>query len=970
MSDFLVLSKDIVTTYPYALRTNNGEPWDNYAQLKAKADEDLIAIPKCFTAVFKQSTGEPVEYWNPLYADQFVVKYPKSTETIASITGESAYVIKASDWNLTKGEMQQDANNHYSDTQYDQMYQNGIGISNAIKYAYTQGFSKVILEKGTYCFCASMKTGVSDRLNFPQIFLNDLSDFTFDLGGSTLKLCVDDTQYGKYYLSHTRPTFMQKGDIIGTFYCRNLTICNGVMIGDRFTRVYTSARALDGSDYKNPSDNEDTFGIIIFGGCKNIYINHIEFREFMGDGITGLPVYCYDGINNADEVTKNNNNISYDRIGPATRCDYITENLTVNDKVHDCAITTFFDTYNLYKNNLSFYNNRVKDKDNRVFMLNFPLGYTKMPSCYPLEIYILTYETNNSTAKPLRRIRTSYLHSFKLTEKERYIRLMFIHETELFDAYDETKSYVWGNKISKEVNDVLLEFECTESLNDQDMQKAADIRTPDKSEKWRMTKVSGVGGTATYDSAKKYIQGSKVTFNIGTGTVCYSCKVGSTTGSFKASDWNFISTERLCYPTITHDVAVFEFIGSDTYVTNCSFINSHRGGISNLPHNSVVDSCIFSKHYTKPGDGFKAPNPGNNFEGNGKEWSTIYHIDIEDWYSQHFKLKNCRFEPNGLGSAKVLIMCLSTEVSGCTGFAGLEIKSSTCADIHDNIFDYLGFSTMLNAGVDPTLTYSRTTACRYIPKTINFLNNRILSGQWRIYHHEGQILKISGNTIYDDFFIAGLDGGMFKNCISDIFANNTLIANHEIDATGAITITIPGYSTQGTVIDTKKSNGNIALFSPMCGDMKVTCHSLSFCESLETRVFKRIDVDVNERIDILASTDPNGTAKKVIRFYDCIFNSTNANNSLLNIIGINKSASQQFEIYFDRCIFITPTYNKDIINYLSGYTSGDKINLYFDGCDFTSNYAVLCNKPGCFEVKKFFNCTSNKALTCNGNAIS
>ena len=174
-----------------ALYTNNGQPWESVEAFLQAAQEDTLVELVPYTPILVNQNGVATEMWN---------NDPENITTFIPNTNKSSiYEIKASDWNLTKGNEQQDANHHYSDAQYDRMYQNGIGISNAIKYAYSHGFNYVILEKGVYCFCCSSPQILPKPINSPQIFLNGLSNFTFDINGSTLKFCVDDTQYSKYY---------------------------------------------------------------------------------------------------------------------------------------------------------------------------------------------------------------------------------------------------------------------------------------------------------------------------------------------------------------------------------------------------------------------------------------------------------------------------------------------------------------------------------------------------------------------------------------------------------------------------------------------------------------------------------------------------------------------------------------------------------------------------------------------------
>lgn len=919
-----------------ALYSNGENPWSSVEEFLTSALEDtLVDLKKC-TTILVDINGTPTELWNRFNNTEFIVKQ-------ADISSD-VYVIEASEWGLTEGLMEQDSSNHYTDAQYDKMYQNGIGISNAIKFAYAQGFSRVSLERGTYCFCASTPDNLI--VLYPQIFLNDLSNFTFDLNGSTLRLCIDDTAYSKYYLNHSKDTHLQYTYLICPSYCRDITICNGTLIGDRFTRAYRTNTA---------SEAEQTYGIMIGAGSRNVTIKDIEFREFMGDGVCGAGVTYYK-VDNASQITTYNSLIGYKTIGTATQQDYINDDLTTNSNIRNCSITGFIDTEQLYTSDLTI-KNRAKDKKDRIFQINFALGYTKMSPCYPDEMYILTY--SGSSGIPLRRISAAYLTEFRLTSEEKFIRILFTHEDNLYNEYNSTKSYEIGDKIVRFMDNVVIECESKIYNNTNTFQ---NDWSRDQNN-WKFIRVKGVGISASYDSSKTYTQGERVTFNIGNAGVCYRCKT-ATTGNFDSSKWEFEETERTCVSSVNYDtIAVFEFISSDVKIEKCRFINNHRGGVANLPHNSIIENCQFSKHYKRAGDGFPAPNPGSNLACTTPAWSTHYHINIEDWYSYNVKVKDCRFEPGGDFNKQVTFGCFTAEMTGCTGFVSLNIMSSTHVNIHDNVFDGFNLSTQ-----SANLTVNRDTNNRAVTRDIIFDNNKVLSGFWNAYGMEGQRVRITNNFIYEDFLVAPIDETMFGTNADYVFSNNTLVDKKQKHTyTDAKRVTINANVVNGSVIKTK--NG-VNLYSPMSGNMQVDAKTVFFRESLDERKYNGLNITTTEAINIFINSDPNGVSKKVVRFTDCNFNNVAEYTNPIYFEGCSgRSISQEFDIYFDHCSFTTKS-QFDLFAIGRFYIEGDKYNLYFNNCTFDTVANSICNREGVVELKKITGCSATKPLYCNGVVVN
>ncbi|MDF2607282.1 MAG: short-chain dehydrogenase [Bacillales bacterium] len=84
------------------------------------------------------------------------------------------YMIELSRWNITEGL----PNKPYTDAHYFMADRNIQGINNAIQFAYNNGYTHIVLPRGNYAIC------------YPRV-INMVSNMTFDLNGSTLKVIYD-----------------------------------------------------------------------------------------------------------------------------------------------------------------------------------------------------------------------------------------------------------------------------------------------------------------------------------------------------------------------------------------------------------------------------------------------------------------------------------------------------------------------------------------------------------------------------------------------------------------------------------------------------------------------------------------------------------------------------------------------------------------------------------------------------------
>ena len=203
----------------------------------------------------------------------------ESINKIDTNTDSSCYIIDLAKWNITPGL----DNKHeeiidnisvlcYSNDSYKIAYNNVIGINSAIEYAYSNNFSKVILPKNSYMICYS-----SEKIS---INIQNKSNFTFDLNGSTIKCIFDSIKKNPYDLSNNKP-YALSGFAMKFTDCFNSCVRNGTLIGDKIDRSFTeqSEKACEG-----------TYGISVGAGSNNCILEFIDTSFFMGDGITSSSI--------------------------------------------------------------------------------------------------------------------------------------------------------------------------------------------------------------------------------------------------------------------------------------------------------------------------------------------------------------------------------------------------------------------------------------------------------------------------------------------------------------------------------------------------------------------------------------------------------------------------------------------------------------------------------------------------------
>lgn len=196
--------------------------------------------------------------------------------------GHTNYTISASSnyfeidfekYGIVEGDFQKGSDGHYTEEQYDIMYNNGMYITNAIKEAVSLGYSNIVFPKGKVISLTPHR--VQEHSN-SIIHFYDIHNTIVDFNYCTFKLKLDSTQKSKYYTyqASTSPSYDYSSHMFRLDCCTNVKLQNCFMIGDMYERSYI----VDAE-----KKQEGTYGISMGRYCKDIYIENVDGKEFMGD---------------------------------------------------------------------------------------------------------------------------------------------------------------------------------------------------------------------------------------------------------------------------------------------------------------------------------------------------------------------------------------------------------------------------------------------------------------------------------------------------------------------------------------------------------------------------------------------------------------------------------------------------------------------------------------------------------------
>jgi hypothetical protein len=180
------------------------------------------------------------------------------------------YIIEVGRWGITTGMPVKP----YVNEDYTRADTNIQGFNNAIQWAVENGYSNIILPKGTYPIC------------YPRTIMITQSNITVDFNGSTLKVIYDsdrkspfDTRTGvtDFYNFPGKFSNTQDGVSIKLQGVTNTHIKNLVLIGCKDDRSFNTAAE---------AAIEWTYGIQVIRGSSFSSVRNCKVSSYMGDGIS------------------------------------------------------------------------------------------------------------------------------------------------------------------------------------------------------------------------------------------------------------------------------------------------------------------------------------------------------------------------------------------------------------------------------------------------------------------------------------------------------------------------------------------------------------------------------------------------------------------------------------------------------------------------------------------------------------
>lgn len=976
-------------------------PWDSVEQYISESNAKKRTIPLHHTILVKQSDGSYKEMRNDYSQTEF--EPIEGNSTTVSLTGDNAsYLILPSEWNITEGYINKNQSGHYTSAQYEQMKNNGIGITNAIKYAYAHGYSNITLSKGTYCFCAVdyHPMNWSGSIGLPSINLYDLNNVNIDLNGSKLCLLIDSTEWSPYICEQGKGSKLPyaSGHIV-TFisYCNHLTIRNGIFEGDRFLRDYEASDSTvpSASGAKGDSWNESTYGIMIGAGNEDLKILDCDFIGFMGDGISGQPTSYYYGSQGSEGTEKvqqpvnfiysNDQYEGWEAFPENTWSNSNTRKPTQKSSKEDTCITPLYTTSNgqrkalidvdtLYTSNMVL-NNRKKHKESRMFQICATGGYNRTVQCYPNLIGILTYDTIEGTPTPLRYLEVGYMSKFKLTENERYLRLQYTHEDHcatsdnltavtnpLFvykcikackGAFDEdnwerqhyngTGVPTFNAETQYKVGDTvtyyqLLRYRCIEATSG----------TWDET-KWKIQTAGNAGNKVDYVTTRNYTANQFVTQTALSGYI--------------PKEKNNIDIKQLWFPSITPLIGISELHTYGCTVERCKFIDSHRGNMSNMPNETIVRDCYFHKNFHIPGDGSKVPNFSGQIDGVTIQDTTQYSIDLEDYCCSSFKIYNSRFETPDLTTGMILLNAINQVVDGCTGQAGITIYNTNSSSvITNNSFDRTSFNTFQGNN------RRNQSSHKYYRSHLVYANNTANISSLSGFDQYGREIEICNNDLQVEMMVSGeynitipVDSGATikhsNNRISTLYKPSVVAIN-------------PNVSVNDTLVGTGGTDFRIASPSKFLGTT-IENSRVTFVPGID-----KINIDgfVSKTNDVQIGIPPLVKNNKYSGYFkNCTFDSYVKGRVCMLKFDWNERNTRSaitVDLYFIGCDFTSSmegSYNADFLvrDDQATTVSGDTVNFHFINCTFDTNHQSFANNS-MFVLSECKNCTFIRNITFNG----
>lgn len=330
----------------------------------------------------------------------------------------SVYVVELNRFHITPGYFTQNLEGKYDKEVYDICYNNGLGFTNAINFAFNNGYNGIVFPKEAYCFCARNKTEGRGR---GSIFVMNISNFDIDLGGSTLYLIKSSKEQSPYTEVTLSKPFKERAIIFDVQMVKNVSIHNGSIIGEKFLRSYEDSEEKDW---------DKTNGIMQEGFCYNTKFYDLNISEFTGDAIALWIGGNFSIYENYYDINVIGNNIKVPSRKLATKIyygdspstlfsrDYNTNGTTVTDYI---SLETFYDSIN------NIDNFPILQEFKRKRMFAFISQGTTLNCFWPI-ISILTFNENVSIDEPIRVIPSSLYGEFQLNHGETGVKIQYSND--------------------------------------------------------------------------------------------------------------------------------------------------------------------------------------------------------------------------------------------------------------------------------------------------------------------------------------------------------------------------------------------------------------------------------------------------------------------------------------------------------------------------------------------------------------
>ncbi len=406
---FDLAGKGITMPYGSVLDLENGELRNGTLVMDQTRVTPIYGISKETRISKVKVTGEYYETLVDLWGVHEDPVFPWDTSAPKKV-----YVVDLKKFGITPGYQRKGADGHYTDLQYDLMYQNGVGFTEAIQWAYKNGYDGIRFPKNDYCF-APRSTGKKNTYYCAEVLVQDLDKFDIDLGKGSYYTMIDSKQRSKYSTG-PGPVYEQLTFMFWVACCVNVSIHDGKLVGDRLLRDY---------EEKNEFKQEHSKGIYLGAYSYSVRILRIDGSSFMGDVITSMQTGTYfNGYDSDREIPSN-------RLVLNATPAYYAEDASgkihrINENPFHCTVSEYMELRGLY---LGSDNHTIikRLKDRKIYTINNNRGYTRIPDSY-LNIDVLTFDASESKDTPLRIIHTSYLDYFELLPGETGIRIQFYYD--------------------------------------------------------------------------------------------------------------------------------------------------------------------------------------------------------------------------------------------------------------------------------------------------------------------------------------------------------------------------------------------------------------------------------------------------------------------------------------------------------------------------------------------------------------